>query len=274
MSTAFSTLRQMVGGMMGTGEVVVVTGTPAATFAVNSFYCAALLLDEDDFYNEWHGRFYSGTHIGTNFEVTDSASGVITFTPSLSTAVDATDLFELHRDYTPTEIGAKINMAIAMVEDEALVEKVDETVTLTSTTYEYAIPSGFYTIYAIYQEETTDDLYHPVDDLIDPEYGWRLLRNGTTKKLWFDSNAVAFTTGRALRICGQSLASQLSADTDTTPINSAFLMQQAVALLHQSRIVDKSSVSERHERQMTLAQSMADRLRGGLFVTQRGVRVG
>ena len=107
-------LRQAVGRLMSPGDIALVTGTPAATFSTTGFQCAALALEEYDYYKDWWGRFYSGTHKDTTFRITGftQSGGAIVFSPALSSAVDATDLFELHRDFSPEEINNAINLAI------------------------------------------------------------------------------------------------------------------------------------------------------------------
>ena len=271
MSTTLYQLRQQVGLLLGSGDMAMVTGTPSASFATTGFQCPSLALEEDDYYNDWYLRFYSGTHKGTTVRVTDfaQADGAITFSPALSTVVDETDLFELHRDFSPEEMNNAINLAIQAVEMEALEDKTDESLTIVSGTWEYAVPSGFVYIDAIYQVSDTDSTEMSYIDLRH----WQVINKSGTKYLWFDKNKVSLTADYTLRITGQSKASTLTLDAGTTEISTAFLVQQAKALLHQQRIDGTGGVSEAHDKQMALAQTMADRERPKLFVTPRGWKV-
>ena len=142
------------------------------------------------YFNDWHGRFYSGTHLNTDFDVVDFAktAGVVTFDPDLGSAVVVSDLFEMYPDFTPAEINDAINMAISMVEEEALQDKVDVTLVVAASTYEYTIPTGFVFVDQIFQESGTADRYSPSGDLIDVRH-WRIL-DGSTPKIWFDNNEI------------------------------------------------------------------------------------
>ena len=135
--------------------------------------------------------------------------------------------------------------------------------------HEYTIPSGFYTIDAIYQESSVLNRFSPKWDMIPPHL-WKPLLNGSTKKLWFE-DAMRLTAGRKLRIEGQAKAASLTLDADTTPITPAYLVYQAKALLHQGKI--GSNRTEWHEGQYKLAMELAARERAALQVMLRGQRV-
>jgi len=290
MSNSLATLRQQAGRLLGAGDTAMFMGTPTGGYATTGFQCSAFDQYENDFFNDWWIRVYSGTHKNTSRTVTDfvKTNGVITFSPAVVASIDATDLFELHRDFSPEEINAAINMAIMMVETEALANRVDETLEIVADTYRYNLPGGFYTVDSIYQESSTADTYHPADKfdgrswqilgavtetLLVDGVEWQISVDGSTKTIWFDKNLATLTGGRGLRVEGQAKASQLTLDADTTDIHPAYLVQQAVALLHLSRITDTSGVSEKHTLQMKLSQAMADRERLKTFVMPRGTRV-
>jgi hypothetical protein len=273
MSKKLYELRQSVGRLMGSGGLAMVVGTPAATLSTTGFQCAALALEEDDYYIDWYLRFYSGTHKDITTRVTDftQSGGVVVFSPAVTDAVVVTDLFELHRDFSPEEINNAINMAIQMVEDEALQDNTDETLVVLANTFEYEIPAGFYSIEDIYQEESTTGLYKE-SGRIDLR-NWKIIDSGGDKYLWINSDIVTLTTGRHLRLVGQTRATALSLDAEETDINPSYIIQQAKALLHQQRIDGSGGISEMHDKQMGIAQSMADRERSKVFVASRGWRV-
>jgi len=260
-------LRQEVADLMGE----MVTGTPDTNLAANTFGCAALAGYEDDYFNDWHGRFYTGTHKDTSFtKVSDfvQTAGVTTFTPSLAAAVEAGDLFEMYPDFTPEEINRAINLAISMVGEEALQDKVDATLETAADTYEYTIPSGFVYIDEIFQESGTADRYSPSANRIDLRH-WRIL-HGTTPKIWFDNNWVSLTAGRNLRLVGQQSPSELSLDADECDVSEAYIVYQAKANLHFKR---SDEMDDAHWKKMTGAQTLANLERGRLRVAPRGRKV-
>ena len=265
-ATARASLRQNIARLMGEA----ITGTPSGGFAVNSFQCSTLAVYEDDYFNDWYGRFYSGTHKDTDFVVTDfvKANGVITFSPSLGAAVDATDLFEIYPDFKPQEINDAINLAISMIEEEALQDKVDATLVVVASTYEYTIPTGFVYVDQIFQEQATADRYSPSNDAIDFRH-WRIL-HGATPKIWFDDNYISLTTGRNLRLVGQAVQAQLSLDADTCAILKSFIVYQTKANLHFSRVDEQGDA---HWNKMTAAQTLANQERARIQVAGRGRKV-
>ena len=264
----FYTLRQRVGRLMG----AMVTGTPSGTYTTTGMDTTELPVYVDDYFNDWHGRFYAGPNRNTNFEVTDFAksSGHLTFSPAATTVV-AQDLFELHMDFTPLEMNDMINLAISRVEEEALQDIVDETIQVKDDIYEYTIPTNIYSIDRIYEESSTADRYSASDDLIDVRH-WRVLR-GSPAKIWFNNDYVSLTADRNLRIVGQAKQAQLSEDDDTCDINQMFIVYQAKALLHESRIRGEGSGFAGHTTQAQLAQARADEERSRLSVALRGHRV-
>ena len=256
-----------------------IKGSPSSSvLKVGQFSSNDLQVYEDDYFNDWHGRFYSGTHRGTNFTVTDfekldvnQSKGVLSFAPDLSEAVVLGDLFEIYPDYTPVELNDAINLSISMVEEEALQDKVDSNLQIVASTFEYVIPAGFLYIDRIIQESTTAGRYSTSNNVVDVRH-WDILRESPAK-LWFDSNWVNLTAGKKLRLLGQSVQSQLVLDADLCNISQTYLVYQAKALLHQSKIRGRGADFEEHERQMVLAQGLADRERVRLQVIPRGRKV-
>ena len=96
-------------------------------------------------------------------------------------------------------------------------------------------------------------------DPIDPSC-WRVVHKDTimvefVKELWSPTN------DRLLRITGLAAPSTLDTDTEATPINPMFLVQQAGAFLHQSRIQGSDEEKKYHTTQMGICQTRADLLR-------------
>ena len=131
MAQLFYQLRHSLARLMG--EMVL--GTPDTNLAVGTFGCAKLALYADDYFNDQHGHFYLGTHKDTDFDVVDfvKIAGVVTFDPDLASAVVVGDLFEMYPDFTPAELNAAINLALAKVEQEALQDKINATLKVAAT---------------------------------------------------------------------------------------------------------------------------------------------
>ena len=424
MAQALYELRQQVARLMGE----MVTGTPSGSLDVNTFGCPGLAIYDNDYFKDWNGHFYSGTHKDTSFVVTGfvKSGGVVTFVPALGSAVDATDLFELYPpDFKPEDINAAINLAISMVEAEALQDRVDESlivdnlltdsdmsiwksssvltywntsgagllirdsgmgaggglyiarmlnaasnpfalqqdnyllnyagkgvsasahvycmtaarvrlqltdgvttwnsnyhggtgwewlnidgVTLSTIpptvsvstrietghtliayvaqtrlisaekVYEYPIPAGFYMIEAVTPESSIPTKYN-IADRLDPK-SWRIMRapqwvhdpdHPDMRNLWFNRNLVSLTANRKLRLEGQGMPAQLALDASTCSVNPAYIIFQAKALLHQSRIRGTGAEFGEHTTQANLAKANAENERMRLRVAGRGRKV-
>jgi len=269
--------------MMGEGAT---GGVPDGSLSTTAFDCAALGIRADDFYDDYYGRFRSGPLRGTSFTVTGfdqeatvgntTTRGKVTFTPPASVAVTAADIFYLSVEFRPEELVSAVNLAIAMVSQKALSDITSDTLTVATdasgnTLYEYTVPSGIDYIEQVYMESADAGRYSHSGNRIDERH-WRI-RRGPTPRLWFDDDLVSLTADRHLRIVGQRYAQELSADSDETTIDPGWLVFQAKALLHQSRIRGSGADFEEHETQMRLSQAMADSRRYLVEVMPRGVRV-
>ena len=234
-----------------------------------TFICAESGWEKpDDHFNEYVEMFcYSGTGVGTSGNPTDwdNTAHTLTFKPAAT--LTAGDLVEMHRTFMVNEYNDYINLAIDMVANEALINKVDVSILLDDQTFVYDIPAQFLYIQSLELESSTADLYNLAEP-IDRRY-WRIVR-GTTPQIEFVKEYYTPTDGRDLRITGLASPSKLDVDTEECPINPAYVTYQAAALLHQSRIRGQDADSEYHASQMTLCQSMADRERARLRVSLGG----
>lgn len=264
--------RQALGRLMHGQDLVL--AVPATDLATTTMGVTKLTVYPDDYFIDWHGRFYLGPNADTDFEVTDFDQetepglkpGVIHFKPALADATLVSDAFEMYPEFSPAEMDDAINLAIRSVEKEALQDKRDESVTvISSTTYEYAIPAGFVTIQSIIMEQGTSGRFSPSLDTIDRKH-WRILP-GTPPKLWFDSNYVTLTADRKLRILGQQAPPILSKDSDLCSVDLAYVLYQAKANLHLGRI---SESGDEHDKKMVVAQRRAHEERQGLMVASVG----
>lgn len=267
--------RQLLGRLMHGDDVLV--GVPATKLTTTTMGVTRLSIFDDDYFNDWYGRFFLGPLADNDFVIDDFdqlvepalTDGLITFKPTMSSAVTTQDQFEAYPDFSPAEMNDAINLAIASVEEECLQDKRDETITVvSSTTYEYDLPAGFSYIQSIVMEQGTSGRFSTSLDTIDRRY-WRILR-GSPPKLWFDSNYVSLTAGRKLRILGQQGPAQLTKDGDLCLVDQAYVIYQAKANLHLSRI---SELGDEHDKKMVVAQSRAHEERRGVMVAGVGEKV-
>ena len=237
--------------------------------ASGTFVCAETDWEKaDDYFNHWIEMFcYAGTGVGTSGNPTDwdNTSHTLTFLPAAT--LTAADSVEMHQRFTVSEYNDYINLAIDIVAKEALLNKVDESVTLAASTYQYEISTHFMYVYKIEMESSTSGVYNK-EKPIDPMY-WRILRAATIE-LEFVKEHWSPTADRTLRITGLASPSKLDTDTEACPLNPAYVTYQAAALLHQSRIRGGDVDSEMHSTQMGLCQTMADKVRETMQVSIGG----
>jgi hypothetical protein len=266
MATSLGELCEALAGLMGEAQ----TGAPANERTVKTFGLPKLSLYEDDYFNDWNGRFRDGTHRDTSFVVTDftQTGGKVEFGPSLATPVATSDLFYMLPDWTPEELIASINRAIDEAGALALESKVDETITLGSSTFEYVIPAAFAYIKDLYQESGTAGRYSQTSDRFDERH-WSVLR-GSQPRIQFNPTYVSLTTGRHLRIVGQGAQAKLVKDEDTTNVSVSYLLFQARAFLHFARI---GELGDEHDKKAAAFQILADRARNNITVRPEGQKV-
>jgi len=241
-----------------------VAASPAP--ASGTFSCAETDWEKaDDFFNDWIEVYdYQGTGIGTSGNPTlwtkTSPSHTLTFAPAA--ILTAGDKVELHQRFTVEQYNDFINMAIEMVAKEALLDKVDSSIELEESVYSYTIPVQFLYIYELEMEsEDEADLYDG-SNIID-RHAWNIV-NG---KIEFVVSLFTPTDGQKLRIKGLASPSILDTDSEACPINPAYVIQQTLSFLHQSRIRGKNEDSEFHAQQMAICQANADRARNRLAVS-------
>jgi hypothetical protein len=267
--TKFSLLRQRLGRLTSDNRV----GTPDGEGTTTTFNVSALASFADNYFNAWHGRFYSGDHKGVNFEVDDftSTTGRITFSPAVTGNIKASSRFEIYRDITPVDMDDFINIALSMVEDEALSDQVDETIQMVSSTYEYTIPPAFAYLDRIYEEQSTSGQYSASSNPLD--YRWWRILPGSPPRIWLDSALFTPTNGRKLRLIGLASQAQLVDDDDLCSVDQAFVIYQAKALFHESKIRGPGADFEDHRTQAVIARTRADSERTRLQIGATGRRV-
>lgn len=213
---------------------------------------------------------------GEEREISDwvQNGGTATVLPVFSAAPAAGDTYAFIAGYRWAEIKAAINTAIDLVAPYALIEKMDETISLIADVYEYPLPAGFLYVYRIAMANS-DGIYI---DKIPAEY-YRVVRSAPIPRLHFYrfpaeqqhsrhyygelwANA-DLTADRLLRIEGLGRQATLIQDSDSCKINPDFVCYQAAALLHANRIRRSDTDPEEHRVQYQVCQGIADRISGG-----------
>ena len=223
-----------------------IKGTVTSPLA-GSFVCEEADWEKaDDYFNDWIEVFcYDGDPltVRTSGNPTgwDNATHKLTFLPAA--LLTALDLVEMHREFSVETYNDFINLAIDMVAEDALLNKVDEAIVLATDTYQYDLATQFLYVNHVYLESTTAGVWD-TEKPIDPRY-WRVVKKATIV-VEFVENLWSPTDGRHLRITGLASPSILDTDNELCPVSPAFIVNQAAALLHQSRIRGSGVDTECH----------------------------
>ena len=212
----------------------------------------------DDFWNAKGAEVYfrAGVHATKTRKITDwgNTTNMFTFAPANTGTSTAGTTYSLHTIFPRDEVVDKINLAIDMVAEEALVWKSDSTsVALTASTYEYDLPTSFMFIHGVIVASSTGG-FHNQDRLESNDWG---IVHSSTPKIRFNrfhedqqyeghyySGHFAdegISTGRALRIEGLASPDKLSLDADVCPLSPAYLSFQAASLLFMSKAASADS---------------------------------
>lgn len=255
------------------------TGGSATTVADTS------RLEEDDYFNSKGGYVYfrTGTYAGSWRKITAfvQSGGVNTFAPAVGGDIVAGDNYAILAEFSWADVVSKINLAIDMVAEEALVWAIDETsITLVDDQFEYSLPTTFMFIHRLTMADSNGNFY---GSPIPPDH-YKIIHGAGTPKihfyefpkdaqydghwygaLWAGSD---FTAGRALRIEGLGAPAILPTDTSTCAISPAYVTFQAAALLHASRIRRPDNEPDDHRVQAEVWQARADIARVKVVSTQ------
>ncbi len=175
------------------------------------------------------------------------SSGTITVSDNFSVAVGVGDTYSIHSKFKRDEVVEAINMAIDMVREEALFWAVDQTTMhLAAVTYEYALPTNFMYLYKVTMEDADGHFPEQI-----PPNQYKIIHaaapmlhlfrypTGTVPSehyygsLWADTEIVA---DRHLRLEGLVTPDRLTTDASTCPIDPAYIIFQAGALLYGSHM--------------------------------------
>jgi len=261
-SNTLAVIRQYVSGAVG-DLILGQCGTTGAT--LNKIY-APFLWKPNDYYNDHRYEVYgyAGTNVGANRRVTDwvLADLLLTVHAVYNDTSDATSYIELHYIFTEDEYRKAINLAIESA-DSYLIDKIDETITLVASTYEYTVSSGMDYVHRVITEGTADTGDFFDSDEIDPR-NWELISPRTLKlvKAYYSP-----TAGKDLRVEGQGKQAILTADNDICYLPPDWLVQKAITFLPQNKI--QSNKLDNTYRQALAISSIEPRV----YPNPRGRRV-
>ncbi len=166
----------------------------------------ANLVEADDFYNYWSLAVYAGTHVDAIRTVSDFANATGTLTiATVTTAVDTTDLSELHKIFTTAQYNDAINRAIEKTKHFWWYPNVDETLHMMaykkgvnrSMQREYDIPTYFTYIKDIWIESSQRE------EIEDCDAVWTGVDTDVTQAVDNDdyqegSGSIVFTVGAGI----------------------------------------------------------------------------
>ena len=232
--------------------------------------------EDDDYFNSKNSFIYirSGTYAGAYRRITDFAvvtgTGTITFAPAVGGDIVSGVTYSIHTTFSRDEVVEAINTAIDMVAEEAMVWVIDETtITLAADTFEYSLPTNLMYLYRVTMANSSGYFY---DAPIPPDQ-YKIIYGSTPKihfiqmptdqqfedhyygGLWANSD---FTADRKLRLEGLGSPATLSTDSATSPLSPAYIVYQAAALLHMSRVARPETDPDEHRVQSQLCQARAD----------------
>ncbi len=202
--------------------------------STNTKFICSYLTEGDDFFNGWDLHIFAGTNAGTTRKVSDFYEQTAVVKPAFTSSLAINSQGEFHRMFTYAQYVDAINRAVEMGRNAYLLDKKDETVTLTTDVYEYSIPSGFRYICNIWLEDINDaDTYYD-SGWINPNHYEVMPYNTTVNKLKFHDNTYPIggtMNTQKLRIVGLSTQPVLSNDSDVCELPPEFVIQQARASL-------------------------------------------
>jgi len=198
--------------------------------------------------------------IGEQREVSDFVqnTGAFTTEPDWSATTAAGDTYAVLAEYLWDEVTSAINMAIDKAASrKLLVEKLDTSIILASSVYEYIVPDNFVYIYGISMEDGADNFPEPI-----PPDHWKIVRGASPPRihllrfpqertqqdvfyggLWADSEIVA---ARALQVEGLAKQPRLTSDTDLCELDPEYICHQAAAYLHGKRVQKRENDLDEH----------------------------
>jgi len=177
-----------------------------------------------------------------------SSSGTITVPSAFTAAVVATDTYRLWTGVPKVDALDAAKAALREAYPAFFQRYVDETLTLTASTFEYTVPATIEHVSEVwYQGDSGATYYTPVQ-------GWRIIKSGaSTRKLILDQS-ITITAGYELRLIGRGPLDCPAADATALTIEAEYedTIRQFVGLygagwLHQRMMVRDSGNASVHK---------------------------
>jgi hypothetical protein len=170
---------------------------------------------------------------GNERRVTDFAnsSSTISSAPNFSAAVAAGDTYALYAGFKWDDVVGAINLAIDRYSRFVMLDKIDTSIQLKASVYEYALPQGFLYIYRAGMTDANG--YYP-DVLLPDQY--KIIR-GTPRSFIHFNVELGLVDNRLVRLEGFTKQAKLVKDTDTCYLNPDLIVFQAAAYLHARKIM-------------------------------------
>lgn len=209
-----------------------VVGTSDTNSSTTSIVDTELGMYVADHFNGFEvcGYGLTGAPVSTVTDFAVAAGvGTLTLVPAM-TGMTSAKTYELHdpgKRWSKAQYDAAINMAINNLSQVILLDKIDETLDLVASTFEYSLPTGFVSVSAVYMETSTANKWE-ADQI--PHRLWKLV-NKATPIISFDTRDWAPTAGRGLRLIGQGRQAELSAESDTCTLPTHVVLTLAHAYL-------------------------------------------
>jgi len=269
MAEALSTVRQLLAQLLGDRLIV---GTATGGTPTTLLDTTQLVQPDNDWAGAW--AYIYGGSLGPQERII-SASGMsarsITVSPTWTvvggaSAPAAGTKYEIHRAWSVLDAyNPMILMAFRSRRKRTLLAKTDETVTLTASTYEYPIPTGFVAINEVWRADG-DGLYTEEIPMRD------LWVDRGSKKLVFDKAAALaasyIVAGRKLRIIGQKYDTEPTLDADTFTVNTTPIVWLAKAYIHAAEGNDASMNAALKASELDIAEDETPLWPGSLIVEE------
>lgn len=244
------TARQLIEqiGLLGLSDMGMWKAGTATGGSTSSLVDTVNRFEADDFFNTQiptaRIHIYSTTDgqapQGEERFITDWGQSSLTavVSPAFSAAVEAGDKYVILSEFSWQELLAAINMAIDEIAGLVLVPVVDETLTLTTGTYELALPSEFQYVSQVTVADSDGSFINPLAPT-----DWRILQGdpaklqlmrlleGSTANIQIASrySSEPLPNGRAVRIEGMASQARLVDDADVCNLDPNFIVHRAAA---------------------------------------------
>lgn len=223
-------LRRAIGRLTGDLDILVATSNGSTTTFLD-------VLNANVESNSWKGRlgYFSGgtaANVGSTVRLTanDKTTTTLSFLPAVAGTTAIGDTLELYnkdgQGPTIRHIHDTINLCIEFAGKGVLTEALDTAVTFDEDDPVLTIPASWRRLVAIEYRAGDDD----TDDwLTVPEVDWveTVDRLGYTVRV--DNISRYLANDYQIRLRGYTVAGQLSAETDTTLVDTEWLVREATS---------------------------------------------